>query len=185
MNPVAPNDGLPGGSRWQRYGALFMANAGVALVVLLLLKIGLVANNVVGTEAYGSGLKLGAKSLLFLGNDVLGALAFALIVSALALPLAGRAAGPALGARVVSALLQAAHGFFAAVSFFTTIFVGAPLDKAALDLAFLDQPGAAAGGGALSSSIGAYLNPGTITALLLSALLPALFLLRRRSWPRT
>lgn len=191
-SPGAPSSALeiapaPGGSPettpWTRFAGLFVMNVSVALALLLLLKIGLVGNNVVGTEAYGPGLKLGLKALLFLGKDVLGAVVFALLVSGLAMPFAGRGLGPALGARIVSALLQAAHGCFAAVSFFTTIFVGAPLDKAALDLAFLDQPGVVEGGGALSSSIGAYLNPWTITALILSALVPAMLLLRRRAWP--
>ena len=144
----------------------------VAFAVLVAAKAALVANNVVGTEAYEAPGHLFAKSLLFLGNDALGALCAGLVATLLALP--WLRAGRRRAAAATSATVQALHGVFVALSGLATVIVGAPIDKTALDLAFLQQPVMEGGTNALSSSIAAYLSVRTVGLLVAATLVPAL-----------
>jgi arylsulfatase A-like enzyme len=161
---------------------VFCVNLVIALVVLLALKIGLVSNNIIGTEGWASPGKLAGKALLFLGDDALGAVSLAGLITLLCWPFARRRVG--LATWIISAAVHLIHGFVATVSFFTAVFVGSPLGKATLDLAFLDQP---AGNQSMSSSIARYLTPAPLSTLALVTVLPALaavWLLRRGWTPR-
>jgi hypothetical protein len=155
---------------------LWRRNFVAALLVLLPLKLALVANNVFGTEGFGSGLNLTLKTFLIIGYDVLGAGLLALLAVALTTPwiALGKTGRSAL---VPSLLLQVVHGLTAAVSFFTTIYIGGPLNKEAIELGLMgaaeDVPGA---GGAVWSSISHYLGPGQIGTLIAGAAVPVLVL---------
>jgi phosphoglycerol transferase MdoB-like AlkP superfamily enzyme len=137
------------------------------LAVNLLLKATLVLNNIFGTEGFESAPKLLAKVPLFLGWDVAAA---ALV--------AGVAALPALGSTrrwpvlTWGSLVLACAALFATISTLVTIILGAPIEKATLDLAFLDQP-VQEQGSSLDSSIAAYLQLTTLAPMLLAALLGA------------
>jgi len=159
---------------WKKVKKLWVTNFVIALALLWALKLILVGNNIFGTEGYASPVKLAAKSLLFLGNDVLGAALFAGLVLLFCLPLIYWSLDR--GALAISAVLQTVHGFFVTVSSFTAIFVGACIDKAALDVAFLEQPLTAGGGTALASSIDVYLGFWSLSALLIGTVGPPLAL---------
>ncbi len=117
-------------------------NLFAALATLVMLKLLMVGDQVVGSEAYASPWNLLAKLPLLLGWDVVGAAGLAAIA----------AAAPW---RAWSLLWQAAHGFFAAISFQLTRIMGGPVTKAGIDLATMQESGGE-GGSALSSSIGHY-----------------------------
>lgn len=142
---------------------IWMVNFSVALVVLLLIKLMLIGNNIFGTEGYESPGKLLGKSLLFFGGDIFGAAFWAGIVALICLPLLRWERAW----KGVSALLQAAHAFFCITSSFTAMFIGSHIDRATLDLAFLDQPMSASGGSSLDSSIARYLNFWTVSGWIL------------------
>jgi len=160
-------------------------NFAAALILLALLKLAAIGNNVVGTEAVGSGLNLASKTLLLLGYDVLGAALLAALCVIFSLPwiALGRRGRDSL---VPSLVLQGAHGLVCAVSFFTTIYIGGPLNKEAIDLGLMgaaeEVPGA---GGALWSSISHYLGPGQVAVLIASVAVPLVaFALYPRLAPR-
>jgi len=147
------------------------ANFFGALFILLLLKFIMVFNNILGTEAFESPLKLLGKSFLFLGWDVVGAAILATIAAAVAAPLSHR--GWKKSALAWSVVVQFAHGAFVVISAFTSIYIGSLINKAAIDLAFLNQMGEGGTGSglAMSSSIGHHIN---IFNMSLIVLLPAL-----------
>ena len=154
----------------------FWLNAYAALCVLLPYKLALVGNNIFGTEAYASPGNLLAKVPLLLGNDVLGALGVAGIIWG-----AGRLS--ARGGAVLAVVLQAAHGFFATISFWVTLIVGGPLTKAVIDLATMQEKTADASGAALASSVARYLGPLEVGTMVLFPLIPVAVLLLGRARP--
>ncbi len=146
---------------------LFARHFFVALLILLLFKLGLFVNNTLGTEGYVSGWNLASKALLLLGRDVLGAAVFAVLMVVLCLPFVRRDIPRAT--LLVSLFGQGAHALFVAVSFFVNIYLGGPLNKAVLDLAQFDSLSqAAAGQSALWSSIQHYLGPFQITVFVVA-----------------
>lgn len=147
------------------------ANFVGALFVLWLLKAGLVWNNMFGTEGFEPPLKLFLKAFLFVGWDVVGAALLALVATLLATPLlAMNRNRTALG---LSALLQAIHAAFSTISVFTSVYVGSLINKAAIDLAWLNQLGddGGKGAGALNSSIGHHLHPVNLSIMVLLPLI--------------
>jgi hypothetical protein len=135
------------------------------LVVNLLLKAGLVLNNIFGTEGFESGPKLLGKMVLFLGWDVAAA---ALVATVAALPALGTSRRWPLLAW--GALVLGSAALFATISTFVTIVLGAPIERATLDLAFLDQP-VQEHGSSLGSSITPYLKAWTLGPMLAATLL--------------
>jgi len=161
--------------------SLLVRNGVAAAVVLLAFKLALVIDNIAGTEGFAPGLALAAKSLLFLGNDLIGAGLVAVVATLLAWPL--RAVGRARLGHGVALFLQAAHGGLVAVSFFTTVYVGGPLNREVLELSSLASDGNAEAGarGALWSSIALYLGPAQLGGVLVGVVLPvAVYLLAPR-----
>jgi len=165
---------------WRRHFGTFLINFWAALAVLAALKIALACNQVFGTEGYESGWRMAGKVLLVLGKDVAGAGLAAAVIGLVSIGFTLLLRREATWLVAVSA--QAVHGFLAGLSFFSQIYVGSPLTKASLDLAVLDQPIAAGGGGpGVMSSFVHYLTPGTIAGwATVTVLGPVLLLLMRK-----
>ena len=120
------------------------ANLFGALSVLVGLKLLLVADQVVGSEAYASPAGLMAKLPLLLGWDVVGAAGVATLASL----------GPW---RAWSVAWQVLNGLLGGVSYQLTRIIGGPLTKAGIDVATMQEAGGAVTEGpALASSIGRY-----------------------------
>jgi lipoteichoic acid synthase len=157
----------------ERSSALLWRNLVAAFAVLLPFKAALVLNNVFGTEGFESGPSIAAKSLLFFGNDLLGALLVAALASALSWPLV--ALGRARLGHSAAITLQALHGALVAVSFFATLYVGGPLNREVIELSALASDAnaeAGAGAPAMWSSVARYLGPLQIAAVLAGVALP-------------
>jgi hypothetical protein len=157
----------------ERLGASFARNFAAAAAVLVVFKIALVVVNALGDEAEGSPLGLAAKSLLFFGNDLLGALLAALVAALVAWPFAALRRQRASDAAACT--VQALHGVLVAVSFFTTLYIGGPLNREVIELSSLAggaNADATAGAPALWSSIARYLGPVQIASLLAGVALP-------------
>jgi arylsulfatase A-like enzyme len=129
-------------SRFARFRRRWWANLFAALSALVFLKLLMIADQVVGTEAYASPWNLLAKLPLLLGWDVVGAAG----VAALA------AAAPF---RAWAVVWQLGHALLGGVSFQLTRIIGGPLTKAGIDLATMQESGGE-GGPALASSVGHY-----------------------------
>src|SRR5439155_3797515 len=117
-----------------RASSLAVANVLAALTTTVLFKILLFAYSLSGAEGVSSALVTWPRILLCLGWDVVSAAVVATIVSLIATPFAGRL--PRL-AMTVSAIVQAIYAVFLVISYHVAVIVGAPLDKAAIDLLFL------------------------------------------------
>ena len=113
-----------------------------ALAPLLLLKVGLLVNNLWGTEGYEPAHEMIAKSLLFFGSDILGAGLVAGLLVLVAWPLMSVRGGK-VSARVM-AFGQFGHAFFCGFSFFSVIYQGGPVNKQALEAGLFDQTGTVA-----------------------------------------
>jgi hypothetical protein len=123
----------------RRLADLFVGNFWAAFLALLLVKLGLVVNNIWGTEGFEPPQRLLPKTLLFLGWDVVGALIAAGVVWLACVPLVVWLKGRFTTA--LSVPVQMTHGLLASVSLFTTVFVGGPLNKQAIDAGILEQAG--------------------------------------------
>lgn len=145
---------------------VWIANFWGALAVLVFLKLGLIGINMVSpdTRGYDSFWNLVGKFFLFVGSDIFGAAAFALLVAALCLPLAIKALDRT--ALAISALLQLVHAFGAVGSFMCVIYIGGPLNKTILDLGFAaDHQGDEQAAAGVAHSIGDYIQPGPVTVV--------------------
>jgi hypothetical protein len=157
----------------ERPVALFARNLVAALAALLPFKLALVACTAFGAEGETSAPALAAKSLLFFGNDVLGGALVALAATLVSWPFI--ALGRARAGAVAACALQALHGALVAVSFFTALYIGGPLNREVIELSSLvggTNAEGAAGAPALWSSIAKYLGPWQLLALLAGIALP-------------
>jgi hypothetical protein len=135
--------------------AHFARSFAAALVVLVVLKLILVVMSGVGDNAVASPGKLASKVPLLLGRDVIGAGLVAVVGAALGW--SADLLGLARAGRAVCVAVQCVAALLAAVSFFTTLYVGGPLNKETIELS---QFGTGAdGGGATWSSVMHYLGP--------------------------
>jgi arylsulfatase A-like enzyme len=119
------------------------ANFLTALVATLIFKLALFGYSLSGAEGVSSALLSWPRLVLCLGWDVVSAAAVAAIATTIAVPFVRRA--PAL-AVALCATVQAIYALFLVISFHVAVIVGAPLDKAAIDLLFFYNatPGRAA-----------------------------------------
>jgi len=156
----------------ERLPDLLCRNLVAAFAVLLPFKVALVLNNVFGNEGFEPGSVLAAKSLLFFGNDLLGAALVAILASAVSWPLV--ALGRERIGHSAAIALQAVHGALVAVSFFATLYIGGPLNREVIELSSLasDANAEAGAGGAMWSSIAQYLGPIQIATVIAGILLP-------------
>lgn len=149
---------------------------------LLVMKGVLIAHNLSGAEGRTPAATLLAKSLLFLGWDVAGAVLVPLLLLGLVAWVPRRRDGLAAG---LIAPLLTLHGWAVVMSGFVTIVMGAPATKATIDLGFLNsepRPGVQVDTGALWNSIAHMATPFNLTLLFGLMLLPPLlfFWLRAR-----
>lgn len=151
-----------------RAKAWWIRNFYAAFAVLLLLKLALVANNILGTEGYAPWYNVVSKLPLLLGNDILGAGLLATAITVLCIPWLRLRTSTGKGAFIFAGILQAAHAVMASISFFATLYVGGPLNKEVIELAF---QGSDEGGGAMWSSISTYLGPLQIGTMIISVII--------------
>jgi arylsulfatase A-like enzyme len=116
-----------------RVSSLAAASFLTALAATFLFKIGLFAYAASGAEGAESALLTWPRILLCLGWDVISSAIVAAAATAIAAPFAARLPGLAIAA---SAVVQAIYAVFLLVSYHVALIVGAPLDKAAIDLLF-------------------------------------------------
>ncbi len=130
--------------RTSAWGRAWGRDFRVALVVLLVTKI--VLGVALGRmDAFHSVFQSFVKLPLFVGSDILGAALLASLIALLASPL--RFLGRERAATALSLVLQPLHALFAALSAFNIVFMGGPINKQGIDLAFVG------GGGDLSERI--------------------------------
>ena len=116
-----------------RVTRLAIANFLAALGAVLAFKLALFRYAASGAEGQTSAFLTYLRLVLCLGWDVVSAAMVAATVMAVAGPLAR--GFPRAGV-ACSAIAQAIHGAFLFVSYHVAVIVGAPLDKAAIDLMF-------------------------------------------------
>lgn len=136
----------------------FIAQVLAAGAALLIAKLALYQHVIF---AEGGKLAHFAKIFLCLGMDVVGAFVFGVL--ALGGAVLGAKIGGVRTALVVAASMQAAHGFYLALSYEVTRVIGAPLFKAGIDLAFANSDASSTG---VWSSVTPYLTPGVFAFLL-------------------
>jgi|GEM_PF-1125716 len=153
----------------------FWSTVIASLFTLLVIKGALVAYTISGAEGKTSAAKTIGKSFLCLGWDVFGAILFALlaiILTSYALTrLKPRFAFILLG------LLVFGHAFYLIISYGVQMGVGTPFDKAAIELAFLNEDAVeGVNSASIWVSIAPFLNYQTFLLTMFSGLLPALLL---------
>ncbi len=156
----------------QRLFATWTRNFYSAFAVLLGLKFALAGNNIFGTEGFESGFKILFRFPLLIGNDIFGAAILAALISIACIPWLKRGGGDR-GVLITSLLFQVPHALLAAVSFFTTIYVGGPLNKEVIELADGGAAPVAGEAPAIWSSVSQYLGAGQISCLLGAVLVAA------------
>lgn len=168
---------------------LFVLDALTAFVALVGFKLALFSHAAFGAEGQTSAARTFAKLGLCLGWDVVGALLIGALGVGLQVALGRTRLRPRIGRARLA--LQAAHGLFLAVSLEVSRVVGAPLEKAALDLAFFNEEGGAQGGAPMASSIAPYLTWSLAPQLVAAVLVPvavhgflSVRLLPLRRWTR-
>lgn len=135
---------------------MFLANYCVALAATLAFKLALFVYAASG-EGQTSALAWYPRLVLCLGWDVVSAAIVALFASVVAAPLSRSHARAAV---VVAALVQATYGVFLVVSYHIAVIVGAPLDKAAIDLWFFyADPSPGGTQRLLADSVAPYFTP--------------------------
>jgi arylsulfatase A-like enzyme len=145
---------------------VFWANFTAALFVNFVLKIALIYENINGSEGKSDPLKMIGKSFLLFGNDIIGALLLSALVFVLIYPVT-RVFKPVIW-YILCSLLQGFHALFGVVSFYVFLILGGPLDKALIDLSFLNQepvPGNTSPFGAFAASVHLYINTRSLTFL--------------------
>jgi len=167
-----------------RASSLAVANVLAALTTTVLFKILLFAYSLSGAEGVSSALVTWPRILLCLGWDVVSAAVVATIVSLIATPFAGRL--PRL-AMTVSAIVQAIYAVFLVISYHVAVIVGAPLDKAAIDLLFLYNATPGRTGSLVAESVLPYVTRAVVVEAATAAMLAAALLMwtaRRESLGR-
>ena len=158
---------------------MFVANYLVALAATFAFKIALFFYAASG-EGQTSALGWYPRLVLVLGWDVVSAAIVAGVAAIVASPLARR---PRF-ALAWCAAVQAAYGVFLVVSYHIAVIVGAPLDKAAIDLWFFyADPSPGGTGRLLSDSVAPYFTPAFFVETALAILVPVAlvaWLVRRR-----
>ena len=159
---------------------LAIANFLTALGAVLAFKLALFRYAASGAEGQTSALLTYLRLVLCLGWDVVSAAMVATAVMAVAGPLARWFPTASIAC---SAIAQAIHGAFLLVSYHVAVIVGAPLDKAAIDLLFFyADPTPGGTRRVLTDSVMPYLAPGVGVELLIALALPPLafvWILRR------
>ncbi len=152
---------------------------GVTVTSGLVYKLALVAHTASGAEGPTPWAPTLAKLPLLLGFDVLGALIVTAVVAGMGVAM--RKIAPFTQApRHIACAGVGGYGFMLALSYHLNRVLGAPLDKAAIDLTFFNTdarttPGAGAWD-AISGSVSPYLSTTGISSLVLGALVPVLIL---------
>ena len=151
--------------RLPRVSTPAIANFLAAFTGTLIFKLALFRYAASGAEGASSALATWPRLVLCLGWDVVSALIVAGVATAL----------------VWSAAVQALYGVFLVVSYHIATIVGAPLDKAAIDLLFVYNATPGKTGRLFADSVVPYVTPRVMTeALLAAALMPAVFVWWRR-----
>lgn len=155
------------------------ANFLTALAATFSFKVALFAYSDSGAEGVEPALLTWPRLLLCFGWDVLSACVVAGVAAAVVVPLGKRLPRLAIGWSII---VQALYGLFLIVSFNVALIVGAPLDKAAIDLLFLYN---ATPGGTirlLADSVAPYVTPSFgVQAVVCLALPPLILFWIRRS----
>ncbi|HYM22142.1 MAG TPA: hypothetical protein VEU08_03005, partial [Vicinamibacterales bacterium] len=157
-------------------------NFAIALAATLIFKLALFSYAASGAEGYTSALAWYPRLALCLGWDVVSAAIVGAIATAPALALRSRRP-----AAIASATVQAAYAIFLVISYHVAVIVGAPLDKAAIDLWFFyADPSVGGTARILSDSVAPYFTPALYVEAAAAVLLPiaAMAWLRRRTPPR-
>ncbi len=150
-----------------------MANFLTALAATFIFKVALFAYSASGAEGAESALLTWPRLLLCFGWDVLSACVVAAVAAAVAVPLGRRL--PRL-ATAWSIIVQALYGLFLIVSFNVAIIIGAPLDKAAIDLLFLYNATPGGTGRLMADSVAPYVTPAFGVQAVASLALPPMIL---------
>jgi Sulfatase len=163
-----------------RASSLAVANFLTALTATILFKIALFVYSLSGAEGVSSALLTWPRLFLCLGWDVVSAIVVALIVSAIAAPLVPRLPRIAIA---LSAVVQAIYALFLVISYHVAVIVGAPLDKAAIDLLFLYNATPGRTGSLVADSVLPYVTRAVVgeaaLAMIAAAVLVAVMLRRR------
>ena len=133
-----------------------VANFLTALASTFIFKVALFAYSTSGAEGAESALLTWPRLALCFGWDVLSACAVAGMASAVTVPLGQRRPRVALA---WSLLVQALYGLFLIVSFNVALIVGAPLDKAAIDLLFFFNATPGGTSRLMADSVAPYVTP--------------------------
>ncbi|MBI3492234.1 MAG: hypothetical protein HY047_10705 [Acidobacteria bacterium] len=154
-------------------GALIISNFLTALTSTVLFKLALFAYSTSGAEGATSWLLIWPRLALCLGWDVMSAAMVAALATITARPLAARFPRAAFAA---SSTVQALYGVFLLVSFHVALIVGAPLDKAAIDLLFFYNATPGRGGQLMVDSVAPYLTTSVEVETIVALALPLLAL---------
>jgi arylsulfatase A-like enzyme len=168
-----------------RATSLAVANFLTALTTTVLFKIALFAYSVSGAEGTSSALLTWPRIVLCLGWDVLSAAAVAAIAAVIVAPVASRLPRTAVAA---SAIVQSVYALFLVISYHVALIVGAPLDKAAIDLLFFYNATPGRTGSLVADSVAPYVTPAVdVEAILAMTLAVGLlvWLARRRNVDRS
>ena len=156
-----------------------MANFLTALAASFIFKVALFAYSTSGAEGVESAILTWPRLALCFGWDVLSACVVAAAAAAVAVPLGRRLPRVALA---WSLLVQTAYGLFLLISFNVAIIVGAPLDKAAIDLMFFYNATPGGTSRLMADSIAPYVTPTFgVEAVACLALPPLILFWIRRS----
>lgn len=143
-----------------------------ALTATVIFKVALFAYAASGAEGATSALLTWPRIVLCLGWDVLSAAAVAAVISLIVAPLASRAPRAAIA---WSAIVQSVYAVFLLISYHVALIVGAPLDKAAIDLLFLYNATSGRPGALLAGSVAPYVTPAfRLQAVVVAATAPLL-----------
>lgn len=152
---------------------MLVANYLVALAATLVFKLALFVYAASG-EGQTSALAWYPRLALCLGWDVVSAAIVALLATILAAPLSRAHARAAFG---VAAAVQAAYGVFLVVSYHIAVIVGAPLDKAAIDLWFFyADPSPGGTQRLLADSVAPYFTPAFFVESAIALVAPVVLL---------
>jgi arylsulfatase A-like enzyme len=156
-----------------------IANFLTALAATFVFKVALFAYSTSGAEGAESALLTWPRLALCFGWDVLSACVVAAVAAAVAVPLGRRLPRVALA---WSVLVQALYGLFLTISFNVALIVGAPLDKAAIDLLFFYNATPGGTSRLMADSVAPYVTPAFgVEALACLALPPVILFWIRRS----
>jgi len=156
-----------------------IANFLTALATTVIFKVALFAYSASGAEGVESALLTWPRLALCFGWDVLSACVVAAVAAAAAVPIGRRLPRLAIA---WSTVVQALYGLFLIVSFNVALIVGAPLDKAAIDLLFLYNATPGGTSRLMADSVAPYVTPAFgVEAVACLALPPMILFWIRRS----